>query len=116
MADLLKIILNTKRHYIKHRLRNHFGFWEKIGANQFILDTILHGYKIPFYSFPPRFIAKNNMSALKESSFVQEGISGLLDRGLIQECDYVPTAVNPLTVSRSAALGRPAMKLLGGFN
>ena len=33
---------------VKNRLRNHFRFWEKIGANQFILDTILHGYKIPF--------------------------------------------------------------------
>ena len=39
------------------------------------------------------------MSALRETVFVQEAISDLLDRGLIQKCDYVPKVVNPLTVS-----------------
>ena len=101
---------------MKNRLRNHFGFWEKIGANQFILDTILHGYKIPFYSLPPRFIAKNNMSVLKESSFVQEAISDLLDRGLIQECDYVPVAVNPLTVSIQSNGKKPLILALREVN
>ena len=39
------------------------------------------------------------MSAFRESAFVQEAISDLLDRGLIQKCDCVPEVVNPLTVS-----------------
>ena len=48
---------------------------------------------------PPYSVSKNNMSALRETVFVQEAISDLLDRGLIQKCDYVPKVVNPLTVS-----------------
>ena len=84
---------------VKNRLKNHIAFWKKIGASQFILDTISNGFKIPFYSLPPCSVSKNNMSALRETVFVQEAISDLLDRGLIQKCDYVPKVVNPLTVS-----------------
>lgn len=84
---------------VKNRLRTHINFWREIGANQFILDTILYGYKIPFYSLPPRSVSKNNKSALGESVFVREAISDLLDKGLIKKCHYVPTVVNPLSVS-----------------
>ena len=84
---------------VKNRLRNHIDFWRKIGTNQFILDTILYGYKIPFYSLPPTSESKNNKSALQNCVFVREAISDLLDKGLIQKCDYVPKVVNPLSVS-----------------
>ena len=82
---------------VKNRLRNHIAFWKDIGATQFILDIILYGFKMPFYQLPPSSFLKNNMSALRER--VQEAILNLLDRGLIQKCDYVPKVVNPLTVS-----------------
>ena len=84
---------------VKNRLRNHIDFWRKIGTNQFILDTILYGYKIPFYSLPPTSESKNNKSALQNCVFVREAISDLLVKGLIQKCDYVPKVVNPLSVS-----------------
>ena len=84
---------------VKNRLRKHIDFWRDIGANQYILDTILYGYKIPFYSLPPRSVSNNNQSALNESVFVREAISDLLDKGLIQKCDYIPTVINPLSVS-----------------
>ena len=35
---------------VKNRLRNHIDIWRKIGTNQFILDTIMYGYKILFNS------------------------------------------------------------------
>ena len=84
---------------MKNRLRNHIAFWKDIGATQFILDTILYGFKILFYQLPPSSILKNNMSALREGAFVQDATSDLLNRVLIQKCDYVPKVVNPLTVS-----------------
>lgn len=84
---------------VKNRLREHIKFWENIGANQFILDTIKYGYKIPFYSLPSKSILKNNCSALKESEFVKEAINDLLDRGLIEKCSHIPIVVNPLSVS-----------------
>lgn len=33
---------------VKGRLKSHIKFWEAIGAPQYILSTIEHGYKIPF--------------------------------------------------------------------
>ena len=38
---------------VKGRLREHVSFWEKIGANKVVLDTVREGYRIPFYSIPP---------------------------------------------------------------
>lgn len=84
---------------VKDRLNRHIDFWEKIGASEFILDTIRHGYKIPFYSVPQRNMLPNNQSALKESEFVKSAISDLLDRGLVEKCTHMPTVVNPLSVS-----------------
>lgn len=63
------------------------------------MDLIESGYKIPFFSAPPRCFLNNNKSALQESDFVSEAIKDLLDRALIQQCSNVPYVVNPLTVS-----------------
>ena len=72
---------------------------EKIGAYDFILDIIEHGYKLPFYSTPPSVYLPNNRSAVKHSDFVVQAIGDLLSRGLIVECSERPFVVNPLTVS-----------------
>ena len=32
------------------RLKSDIQFWRSIGASQFILDVIEHGYRIPFHS------------------------------------------------------------------
>lgn len=84
---------------VKNRLRDHVEFWESIGANSFILDTIKNGYKIPFYSLPGKSISENNMSAKRDMPFVKEAIQELLDRGLVEKCSTAPTVVNPLSVS-----------------
>ncbi|CAG2220339.1 unnamed protein product [Mytilus edulis] len=86
---------------VKDRLKNHYLFWKSIGCYEFILDTILNGYKIPFYSTPPSICLQNNRSAIIHSEFVTEAIHDLLIRGLIEECDIQPRIVNPLTVSAS---------------
>ena len=65
------------------------------------MDTILNGYKIPFYSTPPSVYLKNNLSAIIHGEFITEAIHDLLIRGLIEECENQPYVVNPLTVSAS---------------
>ena len=50
------------------RLKSHIQFWRSIGASQFILDVIEHGYRIPFHS-------SYNKSALTHSDFVNEAVS-----------------------------------------
>ncbi|CAG2254074.1 unnamed protein product [Mytilus edulis] len=86
---------------VKDRLKSHYSFWKNIGCYDYILDTILNGYKIPFYSTPPSICLKNNRSAIIHSEFVTEAIHDLLIRGLIEECEFQPRVVNPLTVSAS---------------
>ena len=84
---------------VRGRLKENLEFWESIGANNFILDAIKSGYKIPFYSLPPTVALNNNKSALTNSEFVSNAIEALLDRKLIEKCDNKPRVVNPLTVS-----------------
>lgn len=84
---------------VKNRLKQHIQFWRDIGANQFILDSIEFGYKIPFYSLPESEILKNNKSARENATFIVQAISDLLDKGLIEKLDIPPKVVNPLSVS-----------------
>ena len=59
------------------RLKSHIivQFWRSIGASQFILDVIEHGYRIPFHSTPPVSFSSYNKSALTHSDFVNEAVS-----------------------------------------
>ena len=52
------------------RLKSHIQFWRSIGASQFILDVIEHGYRIPFHSAPPVSFSSNNKSALAHSDLL----------------------------------------------
>ena len=84
---------------VKDRLKQNVDFWKALGAGNLILDTILNGYKIPFFSTPSKVILHNNMSAKQHPDFVHQAINDLLARGLIEKCEIPPSVVNPLTVS-----------------
>jgi len=71
----------------KDRLKNDYSFWKSIGCYDYILDTILNGYTIPFYSTSPSVCFQNNRSAIIHGEFVTEAIHYLLIRGLIEECE-----------------------------
>ena len=81
------------------RLKSHIQFWRSIGASQFILDVIEHGYRIPFHSIPLVSFSSNNKSALAHSDFVNEAISELLVTNRILEAKVLPHNVNPLSVA-----------------
>ena len=83
----------------KGRLKKHVLFWEKIGANQFVIDTLTHGYKIHFLQTPPMSVSKNNRSALENISFVSEAVDELLRNGCVVKTPFVPHVVNLLCVS-----------------
>ena len=84
---------------VKGRLASHLEFWRKIGASDFVLDTIQNGYVIPFLEPPMSMFLKNNKSSLKNADFVDHAISDLLDTGCIQEVPFKPFVVNPLSVA-----------------
>ena len=86
---------------VKDKLKNHYSFWKSIGCYDYILDTILNGYKIPFYSTPSSICLQNNRSEIIQGEFVTQAMHDLLIRGLIEECENQPYVVNPLIVSPS---------------
>ena len=71
----------------------------KITENNYILDIILNGYKIPFITTPESVILDNNLSARNDQIFVEKEIQSLLRKGSISVCDSIPKVVNPLTVA-----------------
>ena len=83
----------------KGNLKKHLSFWREIGTSQFILNVIEEGYRLPFTSIPQPAILKNNRSAEKHKSFVDEAVAELLQSGRIVETVGRPHVLNPLSVS-----------------
>ena len=54
---------------------------------------------MPLLQIPPPFVAKNNMSAVQDSAFVETAISELLSLEFIAEVFTPPAVLNPLSVS-----------------
>ena len=67
-------------------LREHVDFWSNsVRAAGFISNTIVEGYRIPFFDLPENCFIPNRSSAVKLKDFVNEPISELIDRGCAQE-------------------------------
>ena len=90
---------------VRGRLKAHIALWVRIDAPEFILDTIRHGYKIPFIHEPTRMIMTNNNSAYVHRDFVEEAIQELLASSRISEVHSKAQlhVINPLSVSVPAS-------------
>jgi len=90
---------------VKGRLKSAVSYWAStLDVPQFTLDTISHGYRIPFASYPARCFLSNNLSALRQPDFVVHAISERFDSGCITEHSEPPFCVNPLTVPEGKTL------------
>ena len=89
---------------VRGRLKACIAFWVRIDAPEFILDTILYGYKIPFIHELTRMIVTNN-SAYVHQDFVEEAIQELLASSRISEVHSKDQlhVINPLLVSVQAS-------------
>ncbi|CAH3030546.1 unnamed protein product [Porites evermanni] len=80
-------------------LREHVDFWSNsIRASDFIINTIVEGYRILFFDLPENFVIPNRSSAFKFKDFVNEAISELIERGCVKEVLIPPKFLNPLRV------------------
>ena len=80
-------------------LRERVDFWSNsIRASDFIINTIVEGYRIPFFDLPENFVIPNRSSAFKFKDFVNEAISELIERGYVEEVLNLPKFINPLHV------------------
>ena len=80
-------------------MRNHIDKWKSIEANQYILNVINQGYRLPFKTLPVNISLDNNRSAKDNKSFVSDEIDKLLMKGCISRVELKPHVVNPLTVA-----------------
>jgi len=86
-------------HGVKGNLAKHIHFWERIGASDFILNTIKGGYVIPFLNSPPSMNLRNINSAFINHSFVDEAVAELVESGAVKEVPFKPFVTNPLSVA-----------------
>ena len=76
--NLFEYEQNSASPLLKGRLKTKLDYWHTIGANNFVIDTIKFGYRIPFISTQCRALFHNNKSALENASFVESAISEFL--------------------------------------
>ena len=88
---------------VKGGLKKHLKFWQDIKANDFILDVVANGYRLPLAKEPPLSFTKNNRSAFKHPQFVFQAIQDLVTTGAVREVSEIPHVVNPLTVAENKA-------------
>lgn len=86
-------------HGVKGRLAKNIKFWEKIGANNFVLETLKKGYVIPFLENPVKMFKINNRSAMKNAEFVDQAVTELICSGCATEVPFQPYIVSPLSVA-----------------
>ena len=72
-----------------------------ITDNQYILDIVENGYKIPFKTEREQIYINNNKSSLENKDFVASEITNVLNKGCIREVSTKSLIVNPLTVAFS---------------
>ena len=80
-------------------MRNHIDKWKSIKANQYILNVIDQGYRLPYKTLPVNISLDNNRSSKDNKSFVSDEIDKLLMKGCISRVELKPHVVNPLTVA-----------------
>lgn len=77
--------------------RDHIDAWKKIDAPDYVLHWINNGIVIPFSSSESvSFELYNRSFSRKESSFLRQEISRLIDADCIEQCVVKPTCVNPI--------------------
>jgi hypothetical protein len=88
---------------VKGSLRKHLSWWRENVQNQYIVNTIAEGYKLPLISIPEVEHLRNNKSARDNANFVSEEIQKLTHTGAITEVTQKPTVINALTVAIQAS-------------
>ena len=85
---------------MKGRLKEKLDFWKEIGAGNWVIKILNHGYALPFRSEPEPAIFRNNRSALDTTDFVIKELLDLLDSGRVREVDFSEVHIlNPLPVA-----------------
>jgi hypothetical protein len=81
------------------RLKCNYMFWHDTDANSYVRDVVQNGYKLPMFCIPTSIALRNNVSSRNNPEFVDLEIDKLLKLDLIENVQFIPEVVNPLTVA-----------------
>ena len=84
---------------VKGSLRRHLPWWRENVNNEYIVNVVAQGYRLPLLGIPKDSHINNNKSARDHVDFVDAELSNLLSSGVIQLVDKKPTVVNALSVA-----------------
>ena len=94
-----------KNVFVVGKITENIQFWrDELGASDFVLSVLEHGYFLPFTEHPPPATERNNKSSLRNGKFVEDSIEQLLLSGCIREVYEKPYCTNPLTVAEGKKL------------
>ena len=68
-------------------------------ANDFVIETVNNGYKLPPKDTPVKTEFRNNVSAIQNSDFVNEALKELIESNCVIEVQHKPHVINSLSVS-----------------
>ena len=74
-------------------------FFKKLGASQYILETLTHGHKPIFNAHVPPFQRKNNRSFFEHKDSAIKDIKELIEKGKVSLVKEKPYFCNPLSVA-----------------
>ena len=81
---------------VNNRLNVHINSWQNIGANETILNWIIHGAKIPFRGPPPQFERFNRQFNVQDATLIDEEVANLIQSGAIREVNTRPQCVSSI--------------------
>ena len=89
---------------LKRRLKHSIEFWKNtLKTNDFVIETINDGYKLPLKETPIKTEFRNNVSAIQNSDFVNEALKELIESNCVIEVQNKPHVINPLSVSTNSS-------------
>ena len=77
--------------------QSHADNWQSIKTSQTVLDWIKEGVKLPFETLPQPFELTNRHFSPKETRFIDQEISVLLQSGAIAQSIHRPFCVSPIS-------------------
>ena len=81
-------------------------------ADDFVLETINDGHKLPLKETLIKTEFRNNVSAIQNSDFVNEALKEFIESNCMVEVQNKPHVINPLSVStNSNGKKRPILDL-----
>jgi hypothetical protein len=88
---------------VKGSLRRQLDWWRSNIKNDFIVNIIAEGYRLPLLDLPCKEVLRNNKSARDNADFVTEEIDKLISTGVIIRLSTPPLVVNALSVAINAS-------------